>query len=222
MSLTIVGSIAFDALENLKYKSKFSSVITQIMTNLKTLCFLLLFSFIFANCSVAQKPPSPESLTKTNESSDEVNPKTKRFESNAGKFSINISQSPFQTRNLEAGEGLGPGKQFFWQFERTVYTVMYSTFDKNDLSKTFDEINLGVRKGIGRQEGKLISEKEISFGKYQGREFRSIAANGVTYIGRNYLVNDIGYLLTAGFVDEKSEKEALEVLDSFKLLNERN
>ena len=99
---------------------------------------------------------------------------------------------------------------------------MYSAFSRNDLLKAFDEMNSGVRKGIGRQEGKLISEKKISFGKYQGSEFRSIAANGVTYIGRTYLVNDIGYLLTAGFVDEKSEKEALEVLNSFKLLNEKN
>lgn len=191
------------------------------MINPKTLCILLIFACIFANCSAAQEKPLPESPAKTNESSDKVNPETKRFESKAGNFSINISQAPIQTRNLDAEKGEEPGKQFIWQFERTTYTVMYSAFDNNDLSRAFDDMNSGVRKGIGRQGGKLISEKEISFGKYAGREFRSIAANGVTYIGRNYLVNDIGYLLTAGFVDEKSEKEALEVLDSFKLLTEK-
>ena len=192
------------------------------MTNLKTFSYLLIFSFIFISCSAAQEKPLSELPAKTNESSDRVNPETKKFESNAGNFSINISQIPTQIRNLEPDKGREPGKQLIWQFENKVYTVLYSALDKNNLSHAFDEMNSGVRKGIGRQGGQLISEKEISFGKYLGREFRSIAANGATVIGRNYLVNDIGYLLTAGFVDKKSEKEALEVLDSFKLLNEKN
>ncbi len=191
------------------------------MINLKNLCLLLVFSFIFTNCSAAQEKPSPESPTKPTESSDKVNPETKRFESKAGNFSINILQSPFQTRDLDAEKGQEPGKQFFWQFEKTVYTVMFSAFNKDDLSKAFDEMNSGGRKGIANAGAKLISEKEISFGKYKGKELRSIMPNGVTYIYRNYLVNEMGYLLSAGFVDEKSEKEALEVLDSFKLLNEK-
>lgn len=191
------------------------------MINLKTICFLLILSFIFTSCSAAQEKPLSELSVKTNESSDRVNPETKKFESNAGNFSINISQFPTQIRNLEPDKGREPGKQLLWQFERTVYTVLYSAVDKNNLSNAFDEMNSGVRKGIGRQGGQLISEKEISFGKYPGKELRWIAANGATVIGRNYLVNDMGYLLTAGFVDGKSEKEALEVLDSFNLLSEK-
>lgn len=191
------------------------------MINLKTICFLLILSCIFINCSVAQEKLLSELPAKTNESSDRVNPETKKFESNAGNFSISISQLPTQIRNLEPDKGREPGKQLLWQYEKTVYTVLYSPVDKNNLSHAFDEMNSGVRKGIGRQGGELISEKEISFGKYPGRELRWIAANGVTAIGRNYLVNDMGYLLTAGFVDGKSEKEALEVLDSFKLLTEK-
>ncbi|MDQ6787518.1 MAG: hypothetical protein M3033_11985 [Acidobacteriota bacterium] len=191
------------------------------MINLKTICFLLILSFIFINCSAAQEKPSLELPAKTNESSDRVNPDTKKFESNAGNFSINISQLPTQIRNLEPDKGRDPGKQLLWQFEKTVYTVLYSAVDKNNLSHAFDEMNSGVLKGIGRQGGQLISEKEISFGKYPGKEIRWIAADGVTVIGRNYLVNDMGYLVTAGFVDGKSEKEALEVLDSFKLLTEK-
>ena len=190
------------------------------MVKLKAFFTLLILSFFIVSYSSAQIRSMPGLPSNTTESTDKVNPETERFESKAGNFSINISQTPFQTRNLEAEEGREPGKQFFWQFEKTVYTVMYSAFNKNDLSKAFDEMNSGGRKGIGRSGGELISEKEISFGKFPGREFRWIAANGVTYVGRNYLINDVGYLLTAGFVDEKSEKEALEVLDSFKLLNE--
>jgi hypothetical protein len=181
------------------------------MIDLKNLCLLLIFSFIFANCSAAQEKRSPESPTKTTESFDRVNPETKRYESPAGNFSINIPQVSTQVRTLEAEKGQEPGKQFFWQFEKTVYTVMYSTFNENDS---------GTRNTIEKLVGKSFSEKEISLGKYKGKEFIYINSNGVKYVMRNYLVNNMGYLLTAGFVDEISEKEALAVLDSFKLLNE--
>ena len=190
------------------------------MTKLKTLCFLLFFC-VLTNCSTAQQKSSTELPAETNESSDKVNPQTNKFESKAGNFSINISQAPLQTRNLEPEKGKEPGKQFLWQIERTAYTVLYSAINENDLSRAFDEMNSGVRKTIGRMEGQLISEKEISFEKYPGSEFRYITPNGVKQIGRNYLVNDMGYLLTAGYADEKSEKEALKVLDSFKLLTEK-
>ena len=222
MSLTVVGSVAFVGLENLKYKSKYSLVITKIMINLKTLFSLLIVSFILVNCSEAQKNSSPESHTKISESSDGINPTTKRFESNLGNFSINISQTPLQTRTIDAEKGKEPGKQFLWQFERTVYTVMYSEFNKSDYPRPFDDMNSGVRKTLLRNGSQIISENEISFKEYPAREFRYIAPNGVKQIGRNYLVNNMGYLLTAGFVDEKSEKEAIEVLDSFKLLDEKN
>lgn len=192
------------------------------MANLKTLCCLLIFSFIFANYSAAQQTPSPESPAKTFELSYGVNPTTNKFWSSAGQFSINISQAPSQVRTLEAEKGKEPGKQFLWQSEKTVYTVLYSTINKNDLSHAFDEMNSGVRKTLLRNGSQLISENEISFGKYSGREFRYIAPNGVKQIARNYLINNIGYLITAGYVDEKGEEEVLKVLDSFKLLNEKS
>lgn len=182
------------------------------MIKLKKLCLLLIGLFIFTNCSAAQEKVSPES-------SDKVNPETKKFESKAGNFSIDISQMPSQTRNLNPEKGQEPGKQFFWQFERTTYSVMYSAFNKDDLSIAFDEMNTGTRKSI-QNGGKLISEQENSFGKYSGREFRFILPNGVKYIQRNYLVGNVGYLLSAGYVYDEDEKEALKVLDSFKLLTE--
>jgi hypothetical protein len=217
MSLTVVGSVAFDALENLKYKSNFRSVITNIMTNLKSLCCLLIFSFIFANCSAAQENPSPESTTKPIESSDGVNPETKRFESKAGNFSINISQPLLMNRNV------GSGKQFGWKLEKLSFTAMYSPLFDSDGSpvQQFDQMNSGVRKGTLRQGNKVISEKEISYGKHPGREFHSISPNGVKFITRNYLINDMGYQIIGVYVDEKDEKEALEVLDSFKLLSDK-
>lgn len=149
----------------------------------------------------------------------------KKFESKDGNFSIDIFQAPFQTRQPDPPPNdkneLKAGEQFLWRFEKTVYTVMYMEFAENELSRAFEDMNSGGRKGIARQGGRLIYEKEISFGKYPGREFRVIMPNGVTQTARNYLVGNMGYLLTAGYVDERDEKEALKILNSFKLLTEK-
>lgn len=192
------------------------------MSYLKSFSVLLLFSIIFANCSTAQEKTNKELTNKATELPDKVNPETKKFESKAGNFSVNISQEPFQTRVLDAEKGEEPGKQFIWKFEKTIYTIMYSEFDKNDLSTAFDDMNSGVRKAMGRQGVEITSEKEIFYKKHRGLEFHYTIQNGVKYTLRNYLIDNAGYQVVAGYVDEQSEKEALEVLNSFKLLNEKN
>jgi hypothetical protein len=191
------------------------------MFNLKTLCILLLLLSIFINPSAAQKKNPPKAKVETVESTDKVNFKTLRFESSSGNFSIDIFLAPYQVRTIEPEKDRAPGKQFFWQFQGNVYTVMYSPFNKNDLQKAFAEMNSGARKGIANAGGKLVSEKTIAFGKYPASEFRGEFANGFKYIGRNYLVDDVGYLLTAVYADEAGEKKASETLDSFKLLTEK-
>jgi hypothetical protein len=216
MSLTLARPVAFNALCNLKFRNSFSSIITFIYT----LCCLLLFSFILASTLAAQEKLSLEASIKTVELTDGVNPETNRFESKAGQFSINISITPVLTRTVLPINEEEPGKQFFWKLESKSFTVMYSAFDINLLSNAFEEMNSGVRNSLRQQRVEQISEREISFETYKAREFRSVLPNGVIQIQRNYLVNKIGYLVTAGFVDEKSEKEAVEVLDSFRVIGE--
>ena len=190
------------------------------MHKLTALGILLVFFGFCAGSAPAQKDP-PKMKTETVESPDKVNFKTLRFESRAGNFSIGIFLEPFRVRTLEPEKGREPGKQFFWQFQGNAYTVMYSAFNKNDLQKAFAEMNSGSRIGIANAGGKLLSEKTIAFGKYPASEFRGLMANGYKYIGRNYLVGDVGYLLTAVYADAEGEKNAVETLDSFKLLTER-
>jgi hypothetical protein len=198
------------------------------MKYLNDLFILLIFSLIFTNSATAQEKPS-ESLTTTIDISDKVNSETKRFESKTGNFSINISQNPTQVRNIETKKMKDTGKQFYWQFEKTVYTVMYSKqFDSKgkEISREMsrkpvyiEEANGGIRTGILRSGGKLISEKEIFYGKYKGREFRALIPNGKSIV-RMYIVNGTDYLLTAAYTDEKDEAEILRVLNSFELLTE--
>lgn len=181
------------------------------MKNLKNLCFLFILSWTFINCSSAQDK-KPIDL------SPKPNAEANKFESKEGNFSINISQPLIMNRNV------GSGKQFGWKLERISYTAMYSLEDGSDGdSKTqiFNEMNSGVRKGTLRQGNKVISEKEISYGKHPGKEFHSTSPNGVKFITRNYLINDMGYQIIGVYIDEKDEKEVLEVLDSFRLLNDK-
>ncbi|MGI8670617.1 MAG: hypothetical protein ACR2J3_12360 [Aridibacter sp.] len=191
------------------------------MKNLKNLCFLFILSWTFIDCSSAQDK-KPIDL------SPKPNAEANKFESKEGNFSINISQSPFMTRNVGSElvdkKGINTGKQFGWKLEKISYTAMYSLEDisnEDSMAQLFSAMNIGVRKGILNQGFKLISEKEISYGKHPGREFHSISSNGVNFITRNYLINDMGYQISGIYVDEKDEKEVLEVLDSFRLLNDK-
>jgi hypothetical protein len=76
----------------------------------------------------------------------------------------------------------------------------------------------GTRKGLLNGGARIISEKPIKLGEYRGTEFRYIISNGVKYIGRIYLVGDFGYQIVGGYLEEKYEKEVLDVLNSFKPL----
>lgn len=190
------------------------------MINLKSLCLSFLLSGLFINCSSAQDKPLPTP-------SPTVNVEAKRFESIEGGFTINISEVPFQTRNfgteIANKKGIDVGKMFVWKSGKILYTAMYSNpfdSDGNVISQSLEEMNSGSRKAVGRKQGKIISEKSISLGQYRGTEFRYISVEGIKFVGRNYLVNSRGYQITAGYNDE-DEKEALEVLDSFKLLSDK-
>jgi hypothetical protein len=193
------------------------------MPNFKTLMISLLLSGFFLNCSSAQEVRWT-SLPKNSK----VNEETKKFESKEGNFLINIPQIPTQVRNMGSEiadkKSIDVGKQFGWRLEKTSYTVMYmGPFDNdgNDLPQDWRDMDDGTRKGIPNAGAKLISEKSISYGKFQGREFRSANANGSKSIFRIYLIDTMGYQLVGSYVDDKDEKEVLGVLDSFKLLIEK-
>ncbi|HEX8736117.1 MAG TPA: hypothetical protein VF721_12390 [Pyrinomonadaceae bacterium] len=197
------------------------------MINLKTLCLLFSLSGFFINCSSIKPPPfTPIQSPAIKEG--------ERFDSVEGNFTINIFQAPSQTLDLGTEtahkKGIDAGKMFIWKIEgtsnseRTFYTVSYSNpfdSDGNAMPHNFDDMNIGFRKGIARQGAKLISEREISYDKYPGREFRYVASNRVKFIGRSYLIKTMDYQIVGGYVDDKNEKEVLEVLDSFKLLTDK-
>ena len=153
--------------------------------------------------------------------------KDRIFESTNGGFSIAIPQLPSKTIELGTYKArekkIDAGKQFAWVFERTLYTALYTPpydADGNPSALAYADMESGSRKGILKANAKLISEKPIKFGEYQGVEFRYTSVEGVHFIGRTFLTGDMGYQIVGGYADEKDEKKVLEVLDSFKLLKE--
>ena len=147
------------------------------------------------------------------------------FVSKGGKFSIAIPQLPKQTLDQAKGkaldESIDVGKTFLWIFEKTLYTIYYNPPiipDGTLTPQVYADIENGTRKGALNGGATITSEKPISYGKYRGTEFHYELSNGVKYIGRVYLIGDMGYQVVGAYADSAHEKEVLGVLDSFKPL----
>jgi hypothetical protein len=190
----------------------------------RTIFPALLLSILLAGCTNGQtkssQPLTPKSVEPTGTF---INADI--FESTGGGFSIAIPTMPLRTLDYGSekakAKGVDAGKQFLWQFERTLYTVAYYppvNSDGNSVSQVYEDMVSGTRKGAIRQNAKILSEKPIKIGEHRGTEFRYVSAEGVQYINRSYLVGDLGYQIVGGYMDETGEKEVLEVLNSFTLL----
>jgi hypothetical protein len=149
------------------------------------------------------------------------------FRSINGRFSIAIPELPKQTIDKATekakAKGVDVGKQFVWVFDRTLYTIFYNPpvdNDGNPYPQVYADMEIGSRKGIHNGGATLLSEKPIALGKHQGTEFRYVLPNGVRYIGRIFLMGDIGYQVAGGYADVEDEKKVLAVLDSFRPLSE--
>lgn len=197
------------------------------MRYVSRLSFPLLLSVLLAGCSNPQTNSVPPPVF-TQVPASGASIENGVFESRGGGFSIAIPQMPLQT--LDSGSerakarGVDTGKTFVWKLERTIYTAYYYPpvdRDGNRVPQLYEDLENGTRKGILRSNAKLNSEKPIKFGENRGTEFRYMSEEGVAYIGRIYLIGDVGYQIVGGYSEDKYEKEVLGVLNSFKLLKSK-
>jgi len=144
-----------------------------------------------------------------------------QFNSINGQFSIDIPEMPFQTLDLGSEkareQGIDVGKQFLWRFEKVLFTVTYTLpldADGEPLDNDIKDMVSGSKKGVLRQNAKIISETPYIYGGFSGTELRYVSQEGLNFICRIFKVGDIGYQVVGGYVDD-SEQEALYVLDSF-------
>ncbi len=192
--------------------------------------FILSICGLFANCSLSQtnpRKPVPLPVVTPVEPSG-VAIEGGRFISKPGGFTVEIPHMPVQTLDYGSekarAKGIDAGKQYFWKFEKTVYIILYSPSigpDGGPMPQPYEDMLSGARKGIFRGNGKLISENRFEVGKFTGTELRYVSAQGVNFITRVFLVGDVGYQVQGGYIDEKDQKEVLNVLNSFKSIGER-
>lgn len=185
---------------------------------------LLLFLF-HSSYAAAQTPktwPTPVPVEPTGVSIIDG-----KFVSESGRFSISIAEMPTSTLdfNSEANrtKGLDAGKQHIWQSGQMLYTIMYLypiDDDGNPLPHKFEDVLSGSRKGVLRNNGTILSEKLFPFGNFIGTELRYVSPTRLNLIGRLFIVDGIGYQIVGGYPDGK-EKEALAVLDSFKIIEKK-
>ncbi len=174
--------------------------------------FIALFIALTINFSVAQiVPPKFE------------------FISVYGNFTIALPENPNLTRGLrnEDAPDKGAGMIYAWQSENIVYTVLYldplpatDNLTPIEQAKNFEENNQNVRETIKKYEGKIIFERPIAFDTNSGMEIQAAIGAG-KMIARNFQVGQRSYSLQAVLRDLKDGRKALQVLDSFKLIDGR-
>src|SRR5690348_7414989 len=113
------------------------------MTTFRFLLFSFVLSSTFATGILAQEtgPAAGQAPTRLD---------GKRFISNEGGFSVQISSDPSHVTDFgtEAAKkkGIDVGKQYAWKFEKTTYTIMYSpSFDSNGnpMTQTLKDVSSG-------------------------------------------------------------------------------
>jgi hypothetical protein len=94
-----------------------------------------------------------------------------------------------------------------------------STIDSNDSELMSNMFRSAIDGAVSNVKGKLLSEKNISIGKYPGREIKVDYGDGVAFIRmRLYLVKNKMYILQTITLTEKDNNASInEFLNSFQL-----
>lgn len=203
------------------------------MKQLRALFVLFAISTVFALTAPAQRPSSKATPEPVKERQAVQAPKRepvrslkalKRgeiFVSKTGGFSIALPRKPFETENKfdkEAGET--GGETVTWSFEEGVIIVAYVDDPVMDVvtEENYDEIAQGAREGVESEEGKIVSERSVTFGKYSGCEIVFDNENGRNTVrifptkGRLYTAMIVAYSDVQG-----SEAVMLKALNSLTL-----
>lgn len=191
------------------------------MFNFKNLFFTLLFSTFFISADIAQSPPNLPKIV----ISAEVPKIKENFISFDGGFTIALPQL-FNMRNrFEPREGISKGGfQYLWRTPQGNFTASLTELVAVP-SNVKDTLQTIVDNFIHLQEknnnGSLISKKEISLDGMQGVEARVHIGADSEIVFRFYILGAKVYGLAASFENTANEAAQLQILDSFKLIDEK-
>src|SRR5262245_10676375 len=199
------------------------------MKNIPKLIFLLSIIFFSATASLAQAPPPKPAPSGTIFITPEKPPfeSWQEFKHEPGNFAVMMPGKPLEmSQTVESQIGKVPMYSFTAQEGTLNYMAMYAEYpialDTPQVAKS--SLNGARDLMLNNRNGKLISETDVSFGKYPGRELKAKFDGGMIRL-RSYVVNQRMYMLMVMAPgDDKSKqlesKKANDFLDSFKFLRE--
>jgi hypothetical protein len=150
-----------------------------------------------------------------------VAPEWKIFSSDEGKFSVLMPSeeiSDMTPDKSEMHEGVESTKMYMSIHEKNVFLVSYADF-KNDMTQIpSSELLDSVVQGMLDDGEKLLSQKTVTLGAYQGREIQLQDEKGMTLTGRIFIVNKRMYMLLVGSEKNPQAIDIRKFFDSFELM----
>ena len=135
------------------------------------------------------------------------------FQSETGQFRILFPEKPtLKTKNIENL------KQHLYQstYRLTMFSVSHTELPKESEKVPAKILHDLYQKGEVDEGGKLLSSKDITFGKFSGREFvigtKSADGSGRIRTVRHYIVGTISYAIA---IDQGDQSVSKEIVDRY-------
>ena len=151
---------------------------------------------------------------------------TNFFISAAGNFSINLPNQFSTVKDFPADERITGGKHFTWEMpDDNFYQVQFSNISSPNKTLTIKEKNLQIttlRDGLrnfAAEKNYGFSEKPFAFQGNPGGKEIEMTHPGAISITRIFVVNKKLYAVATLVYDLDGQIKALEVLNSFKILD---
>src|SRR5262245_33427756 len=183
---------------------------------------LLSIIFILATAGLAQTTPPPKGIHGGIPVEE-----WQEFKHEAGNFAVMMPGKPLEmSQTVESEIGKIPIYTFTAPGGTLTYIVMYAEYpisiDTSEAAKT--SLDNARDLLLSKRNGKLISEADISFGKYPGRELKA-KVDGGTLRSRTYIVIKRMYIVMAVAPGDDTSKQldskkVDDFLGSFKFLSE--
>ncbi|HEY6404234.1 MAG TPA: hypothetical protein VI479_22625, partial [Blastocatellia bacterium] len=185
--------------------------------------------FVFSICSQAQTPPPPPPPAPLDGIPAPPVKEWREFKHEASNLAVIMPGEPVEvSQSIDTQVGKALLKVFTAQTGPETYVAMYVEYSIviDTPTAVKNALDAGRDMMISQVGAKLISEKEIAYLKYPGREWKA-ARDGFVAHSRTYIVNHQFYMVLAAMPADEYKKspetqsnDAVKFLDSFRLIKE--
>jgi TonB family protein len=185
--------------------------------------------FVFSICGQAQTPPPPPPPAPLDRIPAPPVKEWREFKHEASNLAVIMPGEPAEvSQSIDTQIGKALLKVFTAQTGPETYAAMYVEYSVviDTPISIKHALDAGRDMMINQVGAKLISEKEIAYLKYPGREWKAAGARFVAH-SRTYIVNHQFYMVLAVMPADEYKKSpetqsnnAVKFLDSFRLIKE--